>query len=128
MKIASIQKPMINITATEMAKLSNETAKYSKIYALDLMATGIKKDLTRRDIIKMCQKEGVLGRPMFAKDGQLTQNGRESIIDGIMEMFNISTVKDAKKVTVSQYFGKIIEMLDAEALVAEEKGLDYIIY
>lgn len=95
-----VSKPMIYSNAGDMAVVANEFAKYSKSYALGLMAEGYRADITAKDIRKATKNI-----PAYNRKGIMTKVGREQLIQTLQTIFNV-TPKEAKKVTIGEFISR----------------------
>ena len=93
-------KPLIYSNAGDMAVVANEFAKYSKSYALGLMAEGYRADITAKDVIKATNKV-----PAFNRKGIMTKSGRELLMRNLQTIFNV-TPKKAKKITIGEFVAR----------------------
>jgi hypothetical protein len=98
-------KPLVYTNARDMADITNEFARYSKSYALNLMAEGYRADITAKDIKKATQNI-----PAYNKKGFMTKIGRQQMLETIQTIFNV-TQKEAKKVTVGEFVSRTLAVL-----------------
>ena len=115
-----LDRPMAAITAKDMAKLTTEAAKRSNTYALGFLPTSIRKELTGKEV-RYFAKDG--DTYFFSKNGQLSKDGRDQMIECIRKMFNLASNSQAKRITVEQFLNKMLEPLakyDAKLSKAKE--------
>lgn len=99
------RKPLVYTNSKDMADITNEFAKYSKSYALGLMAEGYRADITAKDVRKATQNI-----PAYNKKGFMTKEGRQQLIETLQTIFNV-TPKQAKKITVGEFLDRTLAVL-----------------
>lgn len=103
-----MRKPMIYATAKDTAVITNEMAKQSNTLALELMETGIRSNVTAKDVKKATNQFNI-----FNGKGFMTNEGRKILLETLKMTFGISE-KQAKKITVADYMSRILSSYTKE--------------